>query len=65
LENGQHYDYCNLGYKTEKISGVAGFYGKNKQLIACNIKPIEICPKPRTSRKYIEASEKRQKYFRV
>jgi hypothetical protein len=54
---------CNLGYKTEKIELVSGSYGRNRILVTCDTRPIEICPKPRTSKKYIEEHIKRQKYF--
>ena len=42
--------YCCLGYHTESIEMVCGFYGRNKQLIGCKIRPTEECPKPRTCR---------------
>jgi hypothetical protein len=40
--------HCSIGFKTEQIKPVAGFYGRNKMLVGCNKKPSEKCPKPRT-----------------
>jgi hypothetical protein len=47
-------DFCRLGYKTERIEVVAGFYGAGHQAISCNCKPAEECPKPRTVKRFIE-----------
>jgi hypothetical protein len=51
-------EYCSLGYKTEKFEGAAGFYGKNKMLIAVNIRPCEDCPKPRTEKQLVKIYSK-------
>jgi hypothetical protein len=64
-ESGRHSGYCSLGYKTEKIKLVGGFYGKDKQYIVCDQKPIEICPKPRTTKQYLKAWKEREDFFKV
>ena len=45
--------WCQLGYKTKKISGVAGAYGKGGILIRCNAALAEPCPKPWTVKEYV------------
>lgn len=55
--------HCALGYKTEPIEGVTGFYGKGKQIICCELKPIEPCPKPRTCKAFLELWRQRRDYL--
>lgn len=52
--------WCNLGYETESIEMVCGFYGRNKQLIGCKLRPIEECPKPRTVRLMIKLHREKE-----
>ena len=52
--NGLVMNSCRAGYKTEKIEMVCGFYGNGKTLIGCTCRPLEPCPKPKTTKQEIE-----------
>ena len=46
--------WCRLGYKTKRIKGVAGCYGRGGIIIGCNAAPVEECPKPWTVKEFLK-----------